>query len=89
MEMKTKYRIDPRPDDPQVTFQIPQGLYSAIVERARFKHRTVVTEMLDIVRHVLGYHIAFHPEFITVGSRVVHIGELFFANDHAKNSWND
>lgn len=80
MRSKKKYRINPRRNDPHVVLQFPQALHAALHKRAAFKNKTVMTEVLDILCHVLGYDIAFHPEFITVGTRVIHHNELVFTN---------
>jgi len=73
---KRKFRIRTNSNDPQFYIRLPVNLKEAIEKRAQENGRNRNTEIAEILSRVVEHEIAFHPDFITIGTRVVHLEEI-------------
>ena len=76
MGNKRKFRIRTNSNDPQFYIRLPVNLKEAIEKRAQENGRNRNTEIAEILSRVVEHEIAFHPDFITIGTRVVHLEEI-------------
>ena len=82
--MNKKFNIKTNSNDPKFYVRFPADLKIALEARAAENGRSRGVEIIDIVSKVIEHEIAFHSDFITIGTRVIHLvkADVFGTKKH-------